>query len=77
MIRPAALALFNGSMIPYVKLGVTLRGLVKGGLFKFGGAEAARGSAEKGLAGESPASSQSSNCGHSCDCSVVRWKYTS
>jgi hypothetical protein len=46
----------------YVELGVTLAGLVKvSRLLDLAGVEAARGSAEKGLAGESPAASQSSD----------------
>jgi hypothetical protein len=46
---------------PYVELGITLAGLVEVGLLDLRGVEAARGSAEEGLAGQSPAGSQSSN----------------
>lgn len=46
---------------PYVELGITLAGLFEVALLDLGGAEAARGSAEEGLAGQSPAGSQSSN----------------
>lgn len=50
---------------PYVKLGVTLGGIVEAGLLDLGGRhEAARRSADKGLAGQSPASSHSSNRRH-------------
>ena len=47
--------------VPYVELGITLRSLVEGGLLDLGGLEAAHGSAEEGLASQSPASSHSSN----------------
>lgn len=46
---------------PYVELGVTLGGLVEASLLDLGGLEAARGSAEERLAGQSPAGSQSSD----------------
>lgn len=46
---------------PYIELGITLAGLVEVALLDLGGVEAARGSAEERLAGQSPASSQSSN----------------
>jgi hypothetical protein len=52
---------FNGLWDSYVELGITLAGFVKVSLLDLAGVEAARGSAEEGLAGESPAASQSSD----------------
>jgi hypothetical protein len=49
---------------PYVELGITLRSLVKAGLLDLGGHEAARGSAEDGLASQSPAGSHGSDRRH-------------
>lgn len=48
----------------YVELGITLRSLVKAGLLDLGGHEAARGSAEDGLASQSPAGSHGSDRRH-------------
>jgi hypothetical protein len=56
-----ALLRFNGLWDSYVELGVTLAGFVKVSLLDLAGVEAARGSTEEGLAGESPAASQSSD----------------
>lgn len=50
----------------YVELGVLLGSLVEVDLLDLGGEEAARGSAEDGLAGQSPAGSQSSDRRHCC-----------
>jgi hypothetical protein len=52
-----ALAWFIVLFAAYVKLGITLGGLVEVRLLDLGGVETARGSAEKGLAGQSPAGS--------------------
>lgn len=55
----------------YVELGVLLGSLLEVGLLDLGGVEAARGSAEKRLAGQSPAGSQSSDRRHGCSKSNV------
>jgi hypothetical protein len=56
---------------PYVELRVPLGGLVEAGLLNLGGHEAARGSAEDGLASQSPAGSHSSDRRHGCSRSCV------
>lgn len=61
---------------PYVELGVTLGALVEASLLDPGGGhEAARRSADKGLAGQSPASSHGSDRRHggSGSCVDARW----
>lgn len=55
----------------YIELGVLLRSLLEVGILDLGGIETARGSAEKRLAGQSPASCQSSDRRHGCSKSNV------
>lgn len=50
--------------ISYVELGITLGAFVEAGLLDTGSHEAARGSAEEGLASQSPACSHSSDRRH-------------
>lgn len=59
----------------YVELGVTLGALVEASLLDAGGHEAARRSADEGLASQGPAGSHSSNRRHggSGSCVDARW----
>ena len=59
----------------YVELRVPLGGLVEASLLDLGGHEAARGSAEDGLASQSPAGSHSSDRRHGCSWSCVEVEF--